>query len=127
MIDPSRVCLISPLEQNKTAVSWDNKPHRRYFEQEAVRMAKSWRKHGGWLKDIDIFFYNMNNASPASSTVEELESLKCHIFHASSSNDQYLEMGFMTEPECGRLAEMNIDKDIFIKTDLDMQLLAPLD
>jgi hypothetical protein len=38
-VRPEKVALISPLEQNKTVVAWDNKLHKRYFEQEAVRMA----------------------------------------------------------------------------------------
>ena len=122
-----KVALISPLEQNKTVVAWDNKLHKRYFEQEAVRMAQSWRKHGGWLKDIDIHFYNVNNAKLAEGTIKQLEELRCCIHSSNESNDQYNDIGFMTEPKCGFLAEQSLDKDIFIKTDLDMQLISPLD
>ena len=122
-----KVALISPLEQNKTVVAWDNKLHKRYFEQEAVRMAQSWRKHGGWLKDIDIHFYNVNNAKLAESTIKQLEELGCSIHCSNENNDQYNDIGFMTEPKCGFLAEQSLDKEIFIKTDLDMQLISPLD
>jgi len=27
-----QVCLISPIEQNKIVVGWDNMQHKRYFE-----------------------------------------------------------------------------------------------
>nr|DAF73122.1 MAG TPA: hypothetical protein [Caudoviricetes sp.] len=33
----------------------------------------------------------------------------------------------MNEPLCGKIAEELLDEDIFIKIDLDMQLLKPLD
>ena len=126
-IRPDKVALISPLEQNKTVVAWDNKPHKRYFEQETIRMTQSWRKHGGWLKDIDIHFYNVNNANIAESTIKQLEQLGCNIHIVNESNDVYSDIGFMTEPKCGFLAEQSLDKDVLIKTDLDMQLISPLD
>ena len=36
MIDVKKIVLVSPLEQNKTVVAWDGKPHKRYFELEAI-------------------------------------------------------------------------------------------
>lgn len=132
MIDPQEVCLISPLEQNKDVLAWDDKLHRRYFEFEAVQMAAQWRKNGGWLKDIDIMFFNVNNAKISEDTIKKLEDLKCKVIdrpECSYSDHEYQELGFLTEPLCGRLAEKLVDpsKKIFIKMDLDMKLLQPLD
>lgn len=132
MIDPQEVCLVSPLEQNKDVLAWDDKLHRRYFELEAIQMATWWRKNGGWLKDIDILFFNVNNARISQSTISKLKDLNCKVFDApvdDQASGEYKELGFLTEPLCGMLAEKMVDssKKIFIKTDLDMKLLWPLD
>lgn len=36
MTPVEEIVLVSPIEQNKTVVAWDGKPHKRHFELEAV-------------------------------------------------------------------------------------------
>jgi hypothetical protein len=104
-VEIDNICLISPIEQNKTVITWDGKPHKRYFELEAIEMVKYWRKNGGWLKDIDIFFFNVNSAKISKMTVEKLYSLGCKIINSSEKNNEYQDIGFLTEPLCGKIAE----------------------
>lgn len=84
-------------------------------------MVKSWRKNAGYLKDIDIIFFNTNGAKISSKTILELEKNQCDIITASDISDYY-DIGFLTEPLCGKLAEDILDsnKKILIKIDLDM-------
>ena len=80
-------------------------------------MVKSWRKNGGWIKDINIYFFNVNGSKPSKNIIEQLQKLGCIIF---DSNDSYKEIGFLTEPMCGYTAEMKLKEKYLIKIDLDM-------
>lgn len=127
MTDPKDIVLVSPIEQNKSVVAWDGKTHKRYFELEAVQMVQTWRKRAGWLKDVDIVFFNVNNASISQLTLDKLASLKCQVIDAPNKSAKYCEMGFLTEPLCGKLAEEVLtSKKIIVKIDLDMQIVKPL-
>lgn len=88
-------------------------------------MVRSWRKNGGWLKDINIYIFNVNGAKIQPQTVQTLKELGCSYVYSSVGG--YEEIGFMTEPRCGQLAEDTVKENILIKIDLDMQLLKPLD
>lgn len=126
MTDPKDIVLVSPIEQNKSVVAWDGKTHKRYFELEAVQMVQTWRKRAGWLKDIDIVFFNVNNAAISQATIGKLASLNCQVVNCTSQGE-YHELGFLTEPLCGKIAEETLlDKQILIKIDLDMQITKPL-
>lgn len=124
-IDARDICLITPIDQNKDVLCWDGHVHRRFFEEESVRMVESWRKHGGWLKNIRIYVFNVNHAQISQSTIDKLVNFGCE--YIVEDVDQYKEMGFLTEPLCGKLAEERVKEDVMIKIDLDMTLLRPLD
>lgn len=129
MTPVEEIVLVSPIEQNKTVVAWDGKPHKRHFELEAVQMVQTWRKRAGWLKDVDIVFFNVNNASISQQTLDKLASLNCQVIDAPSKkrSTNYCEMGFLTEPLCGKIAEEVLtSKKIIVKIDLDMQIVKPL-
>lgn len=90
-------------------------------------MVKSWRQHGGWLKDIPIYVFNVNRCKPKRKIIQALESFGCQYIEKYVEDTQRFEYGFLNEPLCGKIAEELLDEDIFIKIDLDMQLLKPLD
>lgn len=90
-------------------------------------MVKSWRQHGGWLKDIPIYVFNVNRCKPKRKIIQALESFGCQYIEKYVEDTKKFEYGFLNEPLCGKLAEETLDEDIFIKIDLDMQLLKPLD
>jgi hypothetical protein len=103
MTDVNEICLISPIDQNKRVLCWDNQFHTRYFEDECVRMVKYWRKYAGWLKNINIYIYNVNGANISDKTIDELKAFNC--IYQEFNNEKYEEMGFLTEPLCGKIAE----------------------
>lgn len=89
-------------------------------------MVQSWRQRGGWLKDIPAYVFNVNRCKPRASTLQALASLGCHYIEHHIEDAEKLECGFLNEPLCGKIAEEMLSEDIFIKIDLDMQLLKPL-
>ena len=118
------ICLITPIDQNKEVLCWDNQIHARYFEDECLRMVKYWRKYAGWLKNINIYVYNVNGAKISNKTLDELSSYGC-IY--KTFDQEYSDIGFLTEPLCGKLAEEQVSENIMIKIDLDMCITRPLD
>lgn len=122
----NQICLISPIEQNKVVIGWDNKPHKRFFEQEAVQMVSAWRKMAGWLKNINIYFFNVNHAKISSETITSLSKLNCEVIEPEDIGE-YKEMGFLTEPLCGKISEETLTEDFLIKIDLDMKIVNPID
>lgn len=119
------ICLITPIDQNKNVLCWDGNLHKRYFEDECLRMIKYWRKYAGWLKNINIYVYNVNGANISSTTIDKLSQYGC-IYNVIENN-LYSDIGFLTEPLCGKLAEEEVKEDILIKIDLDMCITRPLE
>ena len=89
-------------------------------------MVKSWRQHGGWLKDIPIYVFNVNGCNPKLKTIQALEYFGCQYIEKHIEDTESFDYGFLNEPLCGKLAEEMLSEDTFIKIDLDMQLLKPL-
>lgn len=88
-------------------------------------MVRFWRRHGGWLKDINIYFFNVNHAKISDDTMTRLKEMGCRIIEPVESAE-YLDMGFLTEPLCGKLAEESLSEEFLIKIDLDMCAVKPL-
>lgn len=53
-MQPENIALILPIDSDKI-VRFGNKTFHRYFEEELIRNVRSWRKNGGWLKNIPIY------------------------------------------------------------------------
>ena len=75
MVLATDVAFITPLESNKRAVDSFGVEHLRFFEEEAIRCIQSWRKNGGWLKDIKIYALNATGAKIQQSTFDALDKL----------------------------------------------------
>ena len=130
MIDSTNIALIVSVESNETNINLltNTIQIKRFYESEALRCFQSWRKNGGWLKDISIYCVCPSKNTINKSTqikfkelgVEYIEYLDQNLFNYSS--------GFLTLPFVGQLFEnkVHINETILIKIDLDMQLLKPL-
>ena len=120
------ICLIAPLEQDKVVHAFDGTEYKRYFEEEAVRLAKSARKFKQ-MSNLDICFFNVNNAKVKKKTLKDLEDLGCKCIDIELENkDRYNEIGFLTKPLCGFYAEKLVKQQILVNVDLDMVFTVPM-
>ena len=128
MILATDVAFITPLESNKRAVDSFGVEHLRFFEEEAIRCIQSWRKNGGWLKDIKIYALNATGANVQQSTFDALDKLGVICINDYHRSTAYFQSSFLNEPFCGYYFETlkPCREKILIKTDLDMQLLKPI-
>lgn len=127
MVKQENIALILPIDEDKI-VSVNGTKYNRYFEEELIRCVKSWRKNGGWLKDINIYILHSNDSSIKEDTIRSL--LELGVVYIDDFNDDSVNYvnGFLNEPYCGKYFEKinPIKEEITIKLDLDMQLLKPI-
>lgn len=128
MVRASDIAFITPLESNKRSIDSFGVDHLRFFEEEAIRCVQSWRKNGGWLKDIKIYALNATQAEVRQSTFDALDKLGVICINDYHPNTSYFQSSFLNEPFCGYYFEAlkPCHEKILIKTDLDMQLLKPI-
>lgn len=131
MINSDRVALIVSVESNENNLNLMTKTIsvRRFYEDEALLCFRSWRKNGGWLKDIPIYCVCPSKNTIKHATQEEFKKLNVEYIEYFDENIFDYSSGFLTLPFVGQLFEtkVQISQDILIKIDLDMQLLKPLD
>ena len=130
MVNSSDVALIVSVESNENNINLMTKTIsvQRFYEDEAIRCFKSWRKNGGWLKDIDIYCVCPSKNTIKQTTKDEFKKLNVEYVEYFDQNIFDYSSGFLTLPFVGQLFEnkVNISQNILIKIDLDMQLLKPL-
>lgn len=128
MVESADVAFVTPLESNKKAIDAFGHEHLRFFEDEAVRCITSWRRNGGWLKDIKIYALNATGVEIQQKTLDRLQQLAVICIDDYQETTRSFSSPFLIEPFCGYYFESlkPIDEKILIKTDLDMQLLKPL-
>lgn len=128
MVRASDIAFITPLERNKRSIDSFGVDHLRFFEEEAIRCVQSWRKNGGWLKDIKIYALNATQAKVQQSTFDALDKFGVICINDYHPNTSYFQSSFLNEPFCGYYFEAlkPCHEKILIKTDLDMQLLKPI-
>lgn len=100
----------------------------RYYEDEAIDCIRSWRKNGGWLKDIPMYCICCTKNKISQETKSKLKYLNVFYIEYEDPQIQNYSSGFLTLPFCGMLFErkIKIQQDILIRTDLDMKLLKPM-
>jgi hypothetical protein len=97
-----------------------------YYELEAIRLFSSWRKRGGWLKDINIYALCLTGNEPSKKTQDKFKQLNVNYISDYDSITETFECGYWNIPLAGAWFEKNLSEDIIIKLDLDMILLKPL-
>lgn len=130
MVNPSDISLIVSVESNENNLNLMTKiiSTQRFYEDEAIRCFKAWRKNGGWLKDISIYCVCPSKNIIKQATKDELKKLNVEYIEYFDENLFDYTSGFLTLPFVGQLFEnkVQINQNILIKIDLDMQLLKPL-
>ena len=126
-----RYALITVIESNDNNLnkqrSEGNTHKKGLYEDEALVCFKSWRQKAGWLKDIEIYAYCPTRNTISENTKRELELLGVnYIENFLEETDTYFS-GFWNVPLCCKVLEETIDADILIHTDLDMNVIKPLD
>jgi hypothetical protein len=109
------------LNNQKNIVKFD-----RLFEQESIVCFESWRKNGGWLKDIQIYVLCPTKNIISKKTQEKLKQLNVDYIEEYHDIVETFTSGFLNIPYVGMLFEKRLDVDVIIKIDLDMNLIQPL-
>jgi len=123
------IALISAIEGDNNNLNDDNGivyGGKRLFEQEAILCFENWRKNGGWLKDIPIYVYCPTHNTITQKTKEKFNDLGVIYTEKYHPITETFTSGFINIPFVGMLYEQELDEDIFIKIDLDMNLIRPL-
>ena len=120
--------LMYVVENNETNIN--NKQgvysDKRLYEDEVISSVKSWRKNGGWLKNIDIYVVCPTKNLPEKTTIDTLKSLDVIYLEEYMEETEGFECGYWSVPLVGRWMEQNIEFDNMIHIDCDMSLLRPL-
>lgn len=126
----NNIALISSIESNYKNLNTqlntvDGEP--RLYESEAIRCFTSWRKNGGWLKDIPIYCLCCTENKPSSKTKQILSDMGVVYIEDYCPDINKFSSGFLTIPYTGKYfeSENRIKEDILIKIDLDNVLLKP--
>ena len=125
------IALIAPIERNLECLNKQTGivHFPRFYEDEAIRCFSSWRKYGGWLKDIPIYTLCSTGNGISESTKTKLKELNVEYIEQYATETREYSSGFLTLPWCGLFFQQfhPIPEEITIRIDLDMILLKPLD
>lgn len=98
----------------------------RQFESEAVICFEHWRKNAGWLRDIPIYAYCPTHNIITEETKAKLVELNVTYIEKYESITETFTSGFLNVPLIASILEETVAEDIFIKIDLDMNIIKPL-
>ena len=101
----------------------------RYFEQEAVKCFKHWRKNAGWLADIPIYTVCVTKNTVSEETKRAFDRLGVVYIEEYFPETEGYDCGFWNKPlGCSFLEKKLLGQtDRLIHIDLDMYLLESLD
>ena len=128
-INMTTYALITMIERNGKSLNDDRGftfPKQRLYEDEALLCFESWRRNGGWLKDLPIYVFCPTNNTISAETRAELEKLNVVYIEEYRKETESFLSGFWNVPLCGMLFEERLSEDVLIHTDLDMNLIQPL-
>lgn len=132
MINLDDICIIASIEADVNNINTINKDilgfeDTRLYEQEAIRCFKSWRTFGGIYKDIKIYCICLTKNIISQQTKDIFKSLNVVYIETYDIITDTFVSGFWNIPYSGVWFEQNLKEKIFIKLDLDMELIRPLD
>jgi hypothetical protein len=99
---------------------------KRRLESEAIECFTAWRENGGWLKDIDIYAVCPTKNVISEETKEKFKELNVTYIEEYQPVTETFTSGFLNIPLVGMMMEQRLNHDVFIKIDLDMNLIKPL-
>ena len=100
--------------------------NKRLFESEAIICFDNWRKNGGWLKDIPIYAYCPTRNTVTPETQERFKLMGVTYIEKYQPITETFTSGFLNVPLVCSILEKELTEDVFIKIDLDMNLIQPL-
>ena len=97
------IALIAPIERNIECLNKQTGIVRfpRMYEDEAIRCFSSWRKSGGWLKDIPIHVLCSTGNGISDCTKKKLANLGVEYVERYADETKTYSSGFLTLPYCG--------------------------
>lgn len=98
----------------------------RLYETEALLCFRAWRQNGGWLKDIPIYAMCPTHNTVSENTQRQLRELGIQYIEEYQDITSSFTSGFLNIPLVGAVLEDRLSEDVFIKIDLDMNLIQPL-
>lgn len=124
-----KYALITAIEGNDNNLNNDRgieSKCERLFETEAIKCFESWRKNGGWLKDINIYAFCPTHNTISDQTKNRFKELNVTYIEEYQEITETFISGFLNVPLVGMILEERLDEDVFINIDLDMNLIKPL-
>lgn len=94
-----------------------------YYEYEAIKCVKSWRKNAGWLKHIPIYAFIFDDNKPTQKTLNVLEQYDVKFIELKNINFDYL---FLNTLYIQYYCIHNLKESIFIYSDLDLYINNPI-
>jgi len=120
------VALVTHIEGN--SINAKNFNLKYDYEKEAILAFKSWRKNGGYLKDIPIYAICLTKNTISKETQEELKKLNVTYIEDYQSETDNFKNGFEIIPFLGKYISKKIKSyEFIIHIDLDMYLFKELD
>lgn len=99
---------------------------KRRLESEAILCFEAWRKNAGWLKDIPIYAVCPTKNVISGDTKARFKELNVTYIENYQPITETFTSGFLNIPLVGKMMEESLDENIFIKIDLDMNIIKPL-
>lgn len=123
------LAIITTIEDNsifvRDAESRDEYAHS--YVQEAFLCYRSWRKHGGGLKDIPIYALCITENKLSQADIDTLTELNVNYIEIPPVDAATLISPYCHVINCGVWAEKNLKHEYFLHIDLDMSLLPGSD
>lgn len=98
----------------------------RQFESEAIICFEHWRENAGWLKDIPIYAYCPTHNTISEKTKSRFAELNVTYIEKYEPITETFTCGFVNVPLIASILETTVTENIFIKIDLDMNIIKPL-
>ena len=121
------IAIVSCIDTNKSIIDENGDLIKAFYELEAVRLAKSLRENGGWMKDINVYFICPRGDIISNGTIQKLRQLGCTYIPIAGDNAYLARYMFYDQFLVQQLSEKldAIKESILVQLDLDMEILKP--
>ena len=120
------IALFAPIEADLKNINTENFNYVRYYEEEAIKCFRCWRKNGGWLANIPIYAICPTKNTISLKTKEKFKELNVTYIEKYFPETDNYDCGFWNIPLVGKWAEDFLEEKLLIKIDLDMYLIKEL-
>lgn len=123
------LALTVPIERNKKILQTYGDYAYVFYEQEAIRCFKSFRKNAGSIKDIPIYCLCPTNKPISQKTLKELKSLDVIYIEDENKDVSDSDIIFISIPYTGYYFEKlkPLKEKYHLRIDLDFEIRKPFD